>query len=419
MKRNAVKAESAAGVTQDGVVQDGVVQDGVVQNEATILQSIAQQFAGEIAVVAVDPYGAGNVNDTYLVQLAAAAPHIGGAQFVLQRINRRVFREPELILTNMRTFLRHIDLRLQQAAAQPKSALDQWRMPRIISTAHGADAYHDPAQDCWRAITLIAGAKTYPQIRNRAHARESGYALGRFHSLLSDLDPNQLHDTLPGFHITPRYLAGYDQVQASETAQQRQAGEEAAVVAELQRFIAERRHVASVLEDAAARGELQLRAIHGDPKVDNILIDDQSARAVSIIDLDTVKPGLVHYDIGDALRSCCNPAGEETKEVANVRFDIELCNQILAGYLAETAGFFTDADYAYIYDSIHLITFELGLRFFSDYLAGDRYFKIAYPEHNLQRARVQFQLVASIEAEESAIRQLVTEHQVAAQQRKR
>jgi Ser/Thr protein kinase RdoA (MazF antagonist) len=220
-----------------------------------------------------------------------------------------------------------------------------------------------------------------------------------------------LHDTLPGFHVTPGYLAAYDQVLTGATAAERQQGEQRATIDAIRQFIDERRALATVLEDALARGELTLRAIHGDPKVDNILIDDHSAAAVSIIDLDTVKPGLVHYDIGDCLRSCCNPAGEETTDLEAVVFDIDLCRVILEGYLAEAASFFTDADYGYIYDSIRLITFELGLRFFSDYLAGDPYFKTRYPTHNLQRALVQFRLVAAIEAQEAAIRQIVAAQQ--------
>lgn len=372
------------------------------------LYPIAQRFAWQTAVRMVTSYGAGNVNDTYLVTLAEPAAHIGSDRFILQRVNTHVFPRPELILVNMRIFLGHIEQRLGQRLSPTEPHVgNRWRMPRVIANRDGIDSCVDEQQAFWRAITLIEGAKTYGRIQDALHARASGYALGRFHNLLSDLDPVQLHDTLPGFHITPQYVATYDQVSHSESAQRRQQGADGKSVRAIMHFVDERRAFASILEEAVVEGKLTLRSIHGDPKVDNILIDDETGHAISMIDLDTVKPGLVHYDIGDCLRSCCNPAGEETMDLESVVFDTDLCRVILEGYLTEAAGFFSEADYAYVYDSIRLITFELGLRFFSDYLAGDHYFKTRYPAHNLQRALIQFRLVSSIEAQEAKIRQIV------------
>lgn len=371
------------------------------------LYTIAQQFTAPHAVQQVQSYGSGNVNDTYLVTVKAPTDSQGkGAsnRFVLQRVNTHVFRQPALILLNMQAFLSHMAGQMNEEKMQLAT---RWEMPRILPTAEGQNYYVDEDGAFWRAISLVEGAKTYAKIRDAAHAREAGIALGRFHRLLSTLSPTALHDTLPGFHITPHYVANYDQVLQSDSARLRQQGTEAEQVTWGLHFVAERRTWASMLEDAYARGELVLRAIHGDPKVDNILIDDQTGKAVSIIDLDTVKPGLVHYDIGDCLRSCCNPAGEETTELHTVTFDIQLCRVILEGYLQEAAHFFTPADYIYLYDAIRLITFELGLRFFTDYLAGDLYFKVQHPTHNLQRALVQFYLVQSIEAQATEIKALI------------
>ncbi len=379
------------------------------------LYTIAQQFTHPEVVEHVQSYGAGNVNDTYLVTVANPDTNQPPRRFVMQRVNTNVFHQPELILLNMQTFLGHIE---RQRTQEPSIEGDRWEMPQIISTSTDQGYHLDQSGAFWRAISLIERAKTYPQIRDAAHARESGSALGRFHRLLSDLDPTTLHDTLPGFHITPRYLAQYDQVLRTTPARAQPASEQTdqsdKIAQEVQwclQFIQERRAWATVLEDALASGELTLRAIHGDPKVDNILIDDESGKAVSIIDLDTVKPGLVHYDIGDCLRSCCNPAGEETTDLSTVTFDTALCRVILDGYFAEAARFFTPADYAYLYDSIRLIALELGIRFFTDYLAGDVYFKVKHPTHNLQRALVQFRLTECIEAQEAAIRQIVADQQ--------
>lgn len=172
-------------------------------------------------------------------------------------------------------------------------------------------------------------------------------------------------------------------------------------------FIEERRGFAATLQKALDSGELKLRMMHGDPKVNNIMIDDFTGKGTAMIDLDTVSPGLIHYDFGDALRSICNHAGEDEQNLSNVVFDLDLCAAFCKGYMAHARNFLTAADRSYLYDSIRLITFELGLRFFQDYLAGSVYFKIRQPEQNLNRARVQFRLCESIEARERPIRDLL------------
>jgi len=173
--------------------------------------------------------------------------------------------------------------------------------------------------------------------------------------------------------------------------------------------VEKRREWCSVLEDARERGELKLRPIHGDPKIANVMIDDATGKGTCIVDLDTVKPGLIHYDFGDCLRSCCNPGGEETRDLSQVYFDTDLCRPIIRGYLAHARSFLSDADRHYLFDAIRLIAFELGLRFFADYLAGDVYFKTHYDGQNLNRARVQFRLTESIETRENVIRRVLDE----------
>lgn len=172
-------------------------------------------------------------------------------------------------------------------------------------------------------------------------------------------------------------------------------------------FIEQRREFAHTLERAREQGKLQLRVMHGDPKVNNVMIEGASGRAISLVDLDTVKPGLIHYDIGDCLRSGCNPLGEETENWEAVRFDPDIGAAILEGYLTQARHFLNTSDYDYLFDAIRLLAFELGIRFFADYLAGDVYFKVKRPQHNLQRALVQFKLTESIEAHEADIRDII------------
>ena len=361
------------------------------------LTVVAKQFAVGGRLVAINPTGAGNVNDTYLTIFRTP---FSEERVIVQRINRRVFNRPEWILENMRVVTDHVHERLEREADQEDRI---WQLPRLIPCRDGRDYYVDEDGDYWRAITLIASATAHATAQGAEHALEAGTVLGQFHRLISDLDPSQLRDTLPGFHVTPLYLRKYDETLRTPTGAKRMDSSTEAT--RLNRFIEARRELTNVLESARERGELTVRLIHGDPKVTNIMIDDFTGKGTSIVDLDTVKPGLIHYDFGDALRSIGNPAGEEADTLSKVFFDVDLCEAFVKGYISRARDFLTPADRRYLYDSVRLIAFELGLRFFQDYLAGDVYFKIRYPEQNLNRARVQFRLCESIEAREKMIRQ--------------
>ena len=373
------------------------------------LIAAAQQFTPQVRVIEIHEHGRGNVNDTFLVTVGgmvrgahpkSALDSPGKWRFILQRLNTHVFRRPELVMANLVTFAEHVQERLGR---EPLSLGRRWDVPRVLLTRDGQDYFIDADGSFWRALSFIEGAQTFDIIKDTGHAREVGYALGLFHKLVSDLPAERLADTLPGFHITPLYLKHYDAVLAGNGM--RQSPEAAYCL----RFVEERRALASVLEDARAEGKLLLRPIHGDPKVNNVMLDMATGQAVGMIDLDTVKPGLVHYDIGDCLRSGGNLLGEETADWQQVQFDPELGRAILQGYLSQVREFLTDHDYAHLYDAIRLITFELGLRFFTDYLEGNVYFKAQHRDHNLRRALVQFRLTESIEAQAEVIREIIRE----------
>ncbi|MFC1491750.1 phosphotransferase enzyme family protein [Nitrospinota bacterium] len=358
------------------------------------LLAVADQFKPQGDVIEVQEFGNGNINGTFLVTLDLEEEK----HFILQCVNRQVFRQPELVMRNLCTITEHVRGRLQRASL---GAGCRWEIPRVLPAQDGGDHWIDPGGSFWRAISFIEDSRSFDTIKDMAHAKEVGYALGMFQNLLSDLPPERLADTLEGFHITPRYLRHYDEVLAGNGA-----GTSPEVDYGLQ-FVGERRTRAHVLENARAQGRLRLRPVHGDPKVNNVMMDTATGRAVSMVDLDTVKPGLVHYDVGDCLRSGCNPLGEETEQWETVRFEPELCQAILRGYLPLARHFLTENDYEFLYDAIRLITFELGLRFFTDYLEGNVYFKARHQEHNLARALVQFKLTESIESQEAAIRAII------------
>lgn len=359
------------------------------------LPAIAGLFKPGGEIVHVREVGGGNINDTFLVTLHGTPEK----QFILQRLNLRVFRRPDLVMRNMRISTEHL-LRRLEAARQGQGR--RWVVPRVLFTEGGSDHWVDAEGSFWRALSFIEDAQSFDTIRDIAHAGEVGYAVGMFHTLLSDLPAGSLADALEGFHITPLYLRHYDEVLTAK-----HVADDSPEMNYCRKFVEDRRAFTSVLEDAAAAGKLVLRTIHGDPKVDNIMIDNSTGQAVSIIDLDTVKPGLVQYDIGDCLRSGCNDLGEETEKWESVRFDTDLCRAILNGYLSVARSFLTGNDFDYIYDSIRLIAFELGLRLLTDHLEGDVYFKVVRNGQNLARALMQFKLTESIELQERAIRAII------------
>ncbi|OPZ24856.1 MAG: N-acetylhexosamine 1-kinase [Lentisphaerae bacterium ADurb.BinA184] len=360
---------------------------------------MAQMFAVEGRLVTVESAGSGNVNDTYLVILRTTFDE---HRFILQRVNTRVFAHPESVMQNMRIVTDHVHRRLEEEVYLSDRI---WQLPRVIPAKTGGDFVVDGDGGFWRAISLIASAHSYEKVQSMEHAHEAGFVLGQFQRLISSLPAEQLAVTLPGFHVTPGYLGKLDEAAANDAGAERLR-----CSVEAQRclqFVQQRRDWCSVLESAKARGELKVRPIHGDPKIGNIMIDDATGKGTCIVDLDTVMPGLIHYDFGDCLRSCCNPAGEESRDLSQVYFDTDLCAAIVKGYMAFGRLFLDDADRAYLYDAIRLIAFELGLRFFADYVAGDVYFKVRYEGQNLHRARVQFKLVESIETRELQIRKLL------------
>jgi Ser/Thr protein kinase RdoA (MazF antagonist) len=339
---------------------------------------IASQFAKVVAEIS--PLGNGLINDTFLIATESSS-------FVLQRINRAVFPAPEQIMDNLIILNRHLE--------QKPSTTIKLKMPAILKTNSNQDFYQDDQGDYWRALDFIGNTESLETLADISQAEQTGFALGHFHRLVSDLDPLLMHDTLPGFHIAPGYLKHYHQVLLTQSP--RQLAPESNYCAA---FIANNQHLTDDLEAAKQQGLLSLRVIHGDPKLNNFLFDKDSKKIVSIIDLDTVKPGLVHYDIGDCLRSCCH------RLETNV-FDLNTCAVILKSYLSEAGAFFSEYDYHYLYAAIQLIPFELGLRFYTDYLEGNRYFKVTEPDQNLQRAADQFHLCESIIQQKSAIKTLI------------
>ncbi|MBK8816512.1 MAG: aminoglycoside phosphotransferase family protein [Methylococcaceae bacterium] len=324
----------------------------------------------------LEPLGNGHINDTYLVATHAEP-------FVLQKINSRVFPQPALIMANLGKLNRHVE--------EANAGDHQLKLPKLIPAETGDAFIRDAQGECWRALSYIPNTESLEVLTNLSHAQQVGNALGQFHRLTRTLDAEALDDTLPGFHIAPDYLKHYQDVK-SRTAK--------AIDDECEEVINRFQDIVHDLESAKEQGLLAVRTTHGDPKLNNFLFDKDSGKIISLIDLDTVKPGLIHYDIGDCIRSSChNPNTGE--------FDLQTCGVILSAYLQEMGRYLTASDYDYLYSAIRLIPFELGLRFYTDYLDGNRYFKVTEPDENLHRALEQFRLFSSIVSLEDEIKIII------------
>jgi hypothetical protein len=345
-----------------------MAEDRLLQADSAIAAFVADTST----VAGVRSLGDGNINDTYLV---ICRP---GPSLALQRINASVFPDPKGVVGNGAVVSRHLNLRGQAAV---------YRFPETVQTFDGCDWYEDADGEIWRCQTFIEHAVSLRSGISSRHAYEAGCLLGYFHRTLAGLDQRALCTPLPGFHD----LSGYRQAYIDVLGMHQRA---VSLDLDYCRSIAEQRLEDATLSDLAEAEGIGSRVIHGDPKYDNFLFDTETDRVVSLIDLDTTAPGLAAVDLGDCLRSFCNPGGE--RGVGGVSFDIDTCRELIGGY--RSALITEPAERHLIYHAVRLMTYELGLRFFTDYLDDNRYFKMAGEAENLHRACVQFRLLENIEA---------------------
>ena len=333
--------------------------------------------------ISKEPLGGGIVNDTWRLTLQS------GRKYILQRLNPSVFPDSVAVQENLRRVTEHIHKYIHAARASFSPPCQRpFTLFHLVPDKDGAITYSDDKGACWRLLTYINHSRSLASLSAPAQAEEIGATLGLFHRLLAALPPESLTDPLPGFHNTPRYLAGYDRILSAPRNPEAE---------DCRNFIEQHREDVFLLENACEQGRISRQVVHGDPKVANFLFSENGEKVISLIDLDTVRPGLLLHDIGDCLRSCCNPLGEEVEHPEDIVFQADYCAAALNGYLTTAADLLNSEDKRLLIDSVRLISFELGLRFYSDYLLRNCYFKVEYPEQNLFRARAQFALARSIE----------------------
>jgi Ser/Thr protein kinase RdoA (MazF antagonist) len=267
----------------------------------------------------------------------------------------------------------------------------------LIPTQTGHPCHVDELGNHWRVYIFIEKARTYDAVESPAQAFQAARAFGQFQKLLADLPAPRLHDTIQDFHHTPKRYAALEQAIAADVANR------ARLVKPEIEFARKRQAITARLLDA----RLPERVTHNDTKFNNVMLDDATGEGICVIDLDTVMPGLALYDFGDMVRTTTSPAKEDERDLSKVTMQFPMFEALVRGYLATAAEFLTPAEKELLAFSGRLITFEIGLRFLTDFLAGDVYFKVHRDGHNLDRARTQFKLVESIEGQETAMNKLV------------
>ena len=340
-------------------------------------------FGGRVQEVV--PYGNGHINDTYAVTCDFDCG--GRLRYILQRLNANVFPDRAGLMRNMirvTDFLREAVIR--DGGDPERECLN------LIPTRDGGRYYTSPEGEVWRATQFIENTDAYLVADDDEMFRDAGRAFGKFIARLSDFDADTLFEVIPGFHNTVGRYAAFENALAEDKCSR------AATAAAETAFVLARREGCSVLIDALQKGEIPVRVTHNDTKLNNVLIDVDTKRAVCVIDLDTVMPGTMLYDFGDGVRAGCSTAKEDEKDLDKVDFDMGLFRAFAGGFLCGMEGSVTERERALMPAAARLMTFECGMRFLTDYLSGDTYFKTAYPEHNLVRARTQFKLVERMEA---------------------
>ncbi len=354
------------------------------------LQEISRQFQIYGEILHAETCKIGHINETY-----SATYDQGGTRvrYIHQKINRTVFKDPDTVMANVVRVTKHLRAKLEKLQARDITR----RCLTIVPTRDGKPAYRDSAGEYWRTFVFVEGVQTFEAVRSPQQALEAGRAFGFFQNLLVDLPGPRMADTIPHFHHTRKRFQAFQ-----KAVEQDHLNRSASAKPEID-FAIKREKIVDTLLDALAKKKIPERITHNDTKFNNVMLDTVTGEAMCVVDLDTVMPGCVLYDFGDMVRTATSPTMEDELDLAKVKMQMPMFKQLAEGYL-ETAGqFLTRAEKSYIAFAGKLITLTIGLRFLTDHLAGDTYFRIHRPGHNLDRCRTQFKLVESIEEQEEAM----------------
>ena len=345
-------------------------------------------FCGDVTDLKV--CGNGHINSTYVITAE------GGKRYILQILNTAIFKDPTGVMNNIAAVTDHIRAGLEKAGEDTERGT-----MKVILTKDGAKGYTDPEGRFWRAYDFVEGTVCRLTVDSPETFARVGEAFGDFQRRLSDFDATKLIESIPNFHNTKKRYADF-----LAAVVRNAAGRADSVRDEIQ-FITDRADKCALIVDALASGDLPLRVTHNDTKLSNILLDETTEEAVCIIDLDTVMPGSSLYDFGDSIRTGAASAAEDEPDTGKVHFLPEMFKVYARGFIKGCGGALTEKEIAMLPDGGYMLTLEQAIRFLTDYLDGDTYFHVDYPEHNLVRTRTQIKLVADMEACMDELREFV------------
>ena len=343
------------------------------------------------------PYGSGHINDTYCVWYDQAGQRL---RYIFQRINHNVFKNPVALSENVARVTDHALQRLLEEG-NPEA---RRRTLTTIPSIEGKPYAVDDEGNTWRVYPFIERARGYDEIENNRQAEEAAKAFGNFQKLAADLGGERLHETIPDFHHTRKRFETL--LAAIEADSENRAAGLAGEIA----FVTDREADCSRVIDLIAGGEVPERVTHNDTKLNNVLLDDVTTEGVCVIDLVTTMPGSVLYDFGDMVRTATPTTREDEVDLAMIDVRVDRFEALVRGYMATAGSFLNPAEIGQLAFSGKLMTFECGIRFLTDYLQGDVYFKISRPSHNLDRCRSQFALVRAIEKRLGELEGIVAAH---------
>jgi hypothetical protein len=358
------------------------------------LQEISRQFQIYGEILHAETFKIGHINETY-----SATYDQGGmrVRYIHQKINKGVFKNPPTLMKNVMRVTHHIRCKLEAENARDITR----RSLIVIPTRNGQSFYRSRDGEFWRTFVFIEGVQTFESVQSPGQAFQAGRAFGEFQNLLVDLPGGRLNETIPDFHDTRKRFTALQQ--AIEKDHYNRARDAQAEI----KFALHRGALVDVILDAMAKGQIPERITHNDTKFNNVMLDTLTGEAKCVVDLDTVMPGCALYDFGDMVRTTTSPTLEDEKDLSKVKMHMPIFKQLARGYLSSAGKFLTRAEKSHLAFSGKLITFEIGIRFLTDYLSGDTYFRIHRADHNLDRCRTQFKLVESIEQQEKAMQKFV------------
>ncbi len=343
------------------------------------------------------PYGNGHINDTFLLRYET--PDHTEKRYILQRMNHDIFRNPPLLMENIVHVTNHLrGIILSRGGDAERETLN------VLKTSDGADFFQDSGKNYWRVFPFIERSICLEKVESAKDFYDSGVAFGGFQKMLADYPAKTLHETIPDFHNTPSRFRDFKA--AVEEGDDRRITLARREIA----FALDREGDTSVLTDLLNQGKLPLRVTHNDTKLNNILFDEATRKALCIIDLDTVMPGLSLYDFGDSIRFGASTGAEDETDLDKVELDLSLFEAFTKGYLEGCDGSLTEKEIEMLPMGARLMTYECGIRFLADFLTGDTYFKVHRENHNLDRARTQFKLVADMEAKWDQMKAIVEKY---------